>query len=63
MKLFTEEKIVKTRRRLSPAAVQKLLGMILILLGIVTICIFRNEDASAGVFLVLLGIARTFCKE
>lgn len=56
---FTEETIctTKTKKKLTPLGIQKLLGVFLALIGIASCFIFK-EDATAGMFLVFIGVAR-----
>lgn len=44
-------------------AKKRLLGSVLVILGIVTMIIFRSEDATAGLMLMLMGVAVIVCKE
>lgn len=63
MKIFIEEKVVKTRKRLHRDAKQRLLGVALIILGIACIAVFHGEDGTAGAFLVFLGTIRAVFKD
>lgn len=49
--------VEKKKHRLTDYAKQKLLGFALVVLGLI-FCIVIPEDATAGLFLVILGTAR-----
>ena len=50
--------VEKKKHHLTEYAKQKLLGIALIILGLIA-CIAFPEDATAGLFVMFLGVART----
>jgi len=44
-------------------AKKMVIGFILAVLGIAAMIIFRSEDATAGLMLMLMGVAVIVCKE
>ena len=57
MKTFYTEEVTKTKYHLTEYAKQKLLGFLLVVIGII-FCFAFKEDATGGVMAILLGIAR-----
>ena len=61
---YTEETIYtkRTKKKLTPLAIQKLLGVFLALIGVAACFVFK-EDATAGVLLVFMGAARAISNQ
>lgn len=57
MKAFYTEETTKTTYHLTEYAKQKLLGLLLVIIGIIACAVFK-EDATAGVMIAFLGILR-----
>lgn len=57
MKAFYTEEVTKTKYHLTEYAKQKLLGLLLVIIGII-FCFSFKEDATGGVIAIFLGIAR-----
>lgn len=57
MRVFYAEETTKTTYHLTEYAKQKLLGLLLVIIGIITCAIFK-EDATGGVMIAFLGILR-----